>query len=337
MIELNENIQFLVHPDEKNIPSDFSDFAHLVRHHRYYHALEDFFNLPSTPLDTLIKADLKNDYTRQLQNQLLIASELQKVCTVLNRRKLFYLNLKGTTLALQLYGKISDRLTRDIDFLIREKDIDLFMDVFYKMGYQLIGSEKNRPEKTFRKIKKNYTLIHSETRLIIELHWGLFSNPWFYTHQHSFFENPDTTKLNGTLITTLNRENNFLYLCMHGIYHEFFRLFWLRDIAEILKKWDLNWNEIKNRAKTEGIDRIIASAALLAGEVFKFETPFEEYSKDRNIRWIVNHNIKVINRSSLPEPSDRLKRIKYFMKLRRESRYKMECVIGIAKRYWIRK
>lgn len=337
MIEIDENIEFLVHPDEKNIPSELSDFTQLVRHHRYYHALEDIFKLPSTPIPDSVKKELKNDWTKQLQNQLLIASELQKVCTVLNQRKLFYLNLKGTTLALQLYGKISDRLTRDIDFLIQEKDIDLFMDVLYKMGYQLIGSEKNRPEKAFRKIKKNYTLIHPETRLIIEIHWDLFSNPWFYTHQHSFFENPDTEKLNGTRITTLNKENNFLYLCMHGIYHEFFRLFWLRDIAEILKKWDLDWDEIKKRADKEGIDRIIASACLLAGEIYNFKTPFAEYRKDPIVLWIVNHNINVINRSSLPEPSDRLKRIRYFMKLRREKRYKLECVIGIVKRYWIRK
>lgn len=331
-----ENIKFLIHPEEKEIPSDLSYFVQLVRHHRYYHTLEKIFNFPSLEIPASIKEALKRDYVKQLHNQLFIATELERICKILNNKKLFYINLKGTMLALQLYGKISDRLTRDIDFLIHEKDIDSFLVIFANLGYQFVESEKNRPEKAFRKIKKNYTLVHPETRLIIELHWGLFSNPWFYSQPHSFFICPDTKDLNGTRITILNKENTFLYLCMHGIYHEFFRLFWLRDIAEMYQKWNLNWDEIEKRAVREGIDRIIASASLLAGEVYNFKTPFEEYRKDPVVSWIVNHNISVINRSSMPKSIDRLKRIRYFMRLRRELLYKLACLTGIVKRYWLR-
>lgn len=337
MGKLNKDIEFIIHPNQDYQPSNWQNILSLIRHHRYYHVLEDIFKNHGDEISIAVKDELKNDYKRQLQDQLLIASELQKICSILNERKLFYINLKGTVLALQLYGKISDRLTRDIDFLIRENDIDLFMDFFHGLGYRLVKAEKDRPERSFRRIKKNYTLIHSETRLIVELHWDLFSNPYFYTYQSTFCENPDSEKLNGTLITTLNRENNFLYLCMHGIYHEFFRLFWLRDVAHMVRNNKLDWNGILNRARKEGIDRIILAAVILAREVYKFETPYEDCRQDPDIRRIVNHNINVINRSSLPAMRDRLKRIRYFMQLRRDPRYKLECLLGVGKRYWVRR
>lgn len=336
MNELNRDIRFLLDPQKESMPSNWKDIVRSIDHHRYYHRLEDILKAHGEEMPDGIRAELKNNYQEQLLKQLHLAKELQRICERLNDVKLFYINMKGSMLALQLYGKLSERLTRDIDFLIEERDVDQFLLLFGEMGYDIIPAEKDKPEDYFRKIKKNYTLINREKDVIIELHWGLFSNPYFYPQQGSLKDKPEVADLNGTPVTIMNKENTFLYLCMHGIYHEYFRLFWLRDIAEIIQKWDLDWPQISKRADKEGLTRIIASSAILAGKIFHIPTPFDDLKNNKTIRWIIDHNITVINRTSQPDPTDRLKRIHYFMKLREEWNYKLECIRGVGKRFLLR-
>ena len=336
MNELNRNIRFLLDPHKESLPSNWKDIARYIDHHRYYHRLEDILQAHGKEIPDGIRAEIKNNYQEQLLKQLHLAKELQRICERLNEEELFFINMKGSMLALQLYGKLSERLTRDIDFLIEEKDVDRFLTLLSGLGYDIIPAEKDKPEEYFRKIKKNYTLINRERNIIIELHWGLFSNPYFYPQQESLKKAPEVEDLNGTPVRVMNRENSFLYLCMHGIYHEFFRLFWLRDIAEMMQKWDLDWSQIRKQTEEEGITRIIASSAILAGKIFNIPTPFDDLKNDKTIRWIIHHNIRAINRTSQPDPADRLRRLHYFMKLRKEWNYKLECIWGVGKRFMLR-
>ncbi len=336
MRDPNRNIRFLLDPWKASTPSNWQDVVKSMDHHRYYHCLEDILKAHGDKMPETIRQKLKTHYQVQLLKQLQLAKELQRICRRLNEEGLFYINMKGSMLALQLYGKLSERLTRDIDFLIEEKDVDRFLLLLEESGYTIIPAEKNKPEEYFRKIKKNYTLISREKNIIIELHWGLFSNPYFYPQQELLKKEPDVEDLNGIPVSIMNRENTFLYLCMHGIYHEFFRLFWLRDISEILQKWDLDWPQIKKQAENEGILRILGSGAILAGKIFNISTPFDDLKKDTTIQWTIDHNMRVINRSSRPGPGDRLRRIRYFMKLRREWNYKLECLWGVGKRFILR-
>ena len=330
------SIKFLIDPENNPAPESWDDFERLINHHRYFHNLERVFRKCADEIPPEIKNRLKETYKTQLQNQLLLANELQLISRILNREKVVYLNLKGIGLALQLYGKITERFTRDIDFVISEEEIDRALDLFHASGYKIIKNETHISPGIFRKIKKNQTLIHPEKRIIAELHWELFSNRYFYSFGDKLMKEPQTIDLNGISIKNMNRENAFIYLCLHGAYHEYFRLFWLRDIAKILQEWDLNWQKIIVRATEEDILRVIASSAILAGKLYNLTTPFDSFAKDPKIRWLVDHTISVINRSSLPSPKDRIKRIVYFLTLKRSWKYKIECVTGIGKRYWIR-
>jgi hypothetical protein len=337
MNELNRNIRFILEPEEASSPESWGPVIETIHHHRFYHQLEDILDTHGDKMPEAIRSELKNNYQGQLLKQLQLAKELQAICKILNEKELFYINMKGSTLALQLYGKLSERLTRDIDFLIEEKDVARFLELLGGFGYEIIPAEKDKPEEYFRKIKKNYTLISREKNIIIELHWELFSNPYFYPEQSSLKKDPDSQDLNGTPVQVMNQENNFLYLCMHGTYHEYFRLFWLRDIAAVMKNWDLDWENIKKRVESEGLLRIVASSCILSGAVFNIQTPYDTLRKDPVIQWILNHNLRAINRTSQPHPSDRLKRIGYFMKLRSEAVYKYECVAGIGRRFLLRR
>ena len=154
MNELNRNIRFLLDPHKESLPPNWKDIARYIDHHRYYHRLEDILQAHGKEIPDGIRAEIKNNYQEQLLKQLHLAKELQRICKSLNEEELFYINMKGSMLALQLYGKLSERLTRDIDFLIKEKDVDRFLTLLSGLGYDIIPAEKDKPEDYFRKIKK---------------------------------------------------------------------------------------------------------------------------------------------------------------------------------------
>jgi len=336
MSHLSQNINLILHPARQPAPVDWKEFVRQYIHHRMFGNLEALLQEHGEAMPERTRQGLKDHYRNQLGRQLLLAKELEKICKLLNREGLFYINMKGTMLGMELYGNLTERLTRDIDFLVRDHDVDLFLMHARSLGYELSAAERKKAGANFRAAKKNYTLFHGESGIILELHWGLFSNPFFYPAEYRFLQKPVIASLNGTSVNVMNREHNFLYLCMHGVYHEFFRLFWLRDIAVMLENPDLPVEGIKKEAEKDGSIRIVALAALMAKRVFGISSVFDEYETKAIMKDLVEHNIRVINRSSQPGLVARLKRVVYFMKLRKEWRYKLDCILGVVRRYRIR-
>lgn len=336
MKTLNKDIQFLIDPGNSDEVPEWEVFEKLVYHHRYYHTLELVLKQHSDDIPAEIRQRLKTSYQIQLQKQLLLANELQILGGHLNRENLHYLSPKGTALAIQLYGDIGLRLTRDIDLLIHEEDLDRIKPILKFAGYQIIPAEESKPEKYFRRIKKNYTFINRDKNIILELHWSLFSNRLFYPHEEQLTRDPENIKAGNILIPTMNRENHFIYLILHGILHQYFRLFWLRDIHEAVNHWDLDWDKMNLRSKKDGIQSILHASLLLSSQIFGTYLPVTAALHDKKARQIADHVLPVINRSSLPEWQDRLARVRYFMSLRNEPGYKIECVAGVVKRYFVR-
>ena len=57
--------------------------------------------------------------------------------------------------------------------------------------------------------------------------------------------------IGGSKYLCMNEDNTFLYLTFHGGMHQFTRLFWLRDVAEALKRWSLDQDRAR-RGRTNG-------------------------------------------------------------------------------------
>ena len=336
MFQTDKNIQFLLDPRSSGEVPDWAVFESMVKHHRFYHVLNEVLERYPDDIPPVIKQRLETGYHSQLRKQLLLANELQYLAGKFSAANLDFISPKGTALALQLYGDIGKRLTRDIDLLIHDKDIDRFLDLLKGEGYQIIRSEESKPERYFRQVKKNYTLVNREKNIVTELHWSLFSNKRFYPHEERLKENPDAIRTGGRMIPTMNRENHFIYLILHGSLHEYFRLFWLRDIHEAVTRWDLDWDKIQSRALKEDTLHILHSSLLISSELFKTPKPIPGIGKDERSRKLAAHIIRVINRSSLPGWQNRLSRIGYFMGLKDDLPYKAECITGVVKRYFMR-
>ena len=139
----------------------------------------------------------------------------------------------------------------------------------------------------------------------------------------------------------MNKDNTFLYLTYHGAQHMYFRLFWLRDVAEALKRWKLDNSKILNNAYELGIVRLLGVSLELAREFFDVKIP-EEYHGllEENRATIDKLKRLCIKRILGPEELSfigKLRKQYYIMCLKPGMKYKWIAFISIFHRLYIRK
>ncbi len=334
MREIKSDLKFILNPQNNPIPGNWHAVEKLINHHRLFHHLEDIFKLHGEDIPPEIKSRLKKNTIYELQRQYQLAQELVELCRKFDAEDLKYVCLKGPALAIQLYGSIHARVSRDLDFLIGEEDIPEFISILSNSGYRIKDSEKAIEPVIYRKLKKDQGLLNPEKRILVELHWRLFTHKRFFPGTHRLMEEPEQVPVLEYPVPVMNRSNHLLYLSMHGIYHEFFRLFWLRDIAEAEMRWQEDKEGMWKLAREMKIERVIAAAIFLAKRIFLPHYIHSDEVIVGKAGKIADHCIKVINRSSPMDKVDRFQRIFYFMALKKGILYKLECVTGAVKRFF---
>jgi hypothetical protein len=185
--------------------------------------------------------------------------------------------LKGPVLAYTLYGNMSERHSSDLDILVLKTDIHRIIEIFASVGFELRYPKKGLTERQWNyylKYKKDIGLFSKEHGLIVELHFHIEN---YFGLNDSFLEQlvqqPEEVILGGAHLKILNSHQTFLYLALHGAVHQYRRLFWLRDIAAVLNRWELDHTKIIEDAKSIGIERMVGVSVELAGELFGVELP----------------------------------------------------------------
>ena len=103
----------------------------------------------------------------------------------------------------------------------------------------------------------------------VELLWrleGLGDTP-------ALWELAGTVQFGGQPMRTLPHELNVLYLFLHGARHGWFRLFWLVDVALLLRDPRNDWPALLARARRERLERPLLQGAALAEELLGVPCP----------------------------------------------------------------
>jgi hypothetical protein len=77
----------------------------------------------------------------------------------------------------------------------------------------------------------------------------------------------------GLPIVTLTPEITFIYLCVHGAFHAWRRLFWLCDLSVFLHNIDLDWLGLIRIAEKLGATRTVGQGATLAHQLLHAPLP----------------------------------------------------------------
>lgn len=193
--------------------------------------------------------------------------------------------LKGTALAVRLFGRIELRDAVDIDLAVAADNLPSAWRILDQAGYRrIIPRQELSPEtrRLFVWAAKDSFHRHGDHGMVVELHWRLSDDlpdpgvPPLRRWQ-------EVAAMRGEPLATLADEELFIYLCTHGAAHLWARLKWLVDVGAMISASDDGGMRYWARAQASGAGRAAASAFFLLNELMGRPLP-EGFPVSRPLR-----------------------------------------------------
>ncbi|MFY2249347.1 nucleotidyltransferase family protein [Priestia megaterium] len=260
---------------EEIIPSkeiNWSYFLKLVKHHRVcplvYLKLKDTPDaVPSNVIEALFQEYKKNTF-KMLQ----LTGEMESLDKVFQENDIETLCLKGPPVAYDLFGDISLRMSKDLDILVREEELERTESILFSLGY-----EKEEISTVLNEVKwrgHHIAYYHPNKNIQVEVHWRLHPRPMKRTSFQELWSRKRESQTTKHPMSFMGTEDLMLYLISHGARHGWFRLRWLKDIDQMVRNKDINYVHFKELAIKHQQKNLVGQAFQLA-HLF-FQTPVHE-------------------------------------------------------------
>jgi hypothetical protein len=293
-------------------------FLNLIDRHRLLPFLASRKKLlySMIPAEESAKVDIKLDSHKH--TALFRTNEVFRICRLFEQNNLAIMPIKGPCLAWQLYGDVTSRLSHDLDFLINESNPALIKNLMEKSGYNLINVFSPRQTAYFySNLTHHFSLYNNENKTLAEFHFKLFLyKNLFPVSTKEIFLSTTASEIAGNKVRLMNDEDLIIYLCLHGGEHFWFRLHWLRDIAQIIYTKKIHYKNLISKAVRLKIEKPVCEGLLLAASVFNLNILDSAYQDIINYSsaWFIKQSIYEIQDVPYELKSRRLKVI--FSKLR---------------------
>jgi hypothetical protein len=270
---------------------DWSSLVSLAAEHRVLPLLRRVFERTCPerlPPDT--QKELRAYCHELTLRNLLLTGELLRILRLLNVHGIEAIPFKGPTLAALAYGNLSLREFTDLDIFLRLEDISVAIALLHSHGYRIparrfITADGHTPdEMTMRPTASRFRLDYEcrltcpENQVTVELHWRLL--PWYFVAPFDLdriWSHLREVNLSGARVFTLPLGELLLMLCMHATKHEWDRLSYVCDIAELIhnSKDEIVWSDVREQARALGAEYMLGLGLRLAKDLMGVPIPAE--------------------------------------------------------------
>lgn len=240
-----------------------------VRRHRIAPFLRR--NLPREVFLALpepVQRALDNDARRVAREALGHVAGLVQIVRLLAAQGIGATSIKGPLMARELHGDFAGRESKDLDVMIPEAHAAAADAALRAAGYRRIRPAPEltaRQTRAFRRAWPEFEYAAPDGAFSVELIWRLSNHARF--HRGLLAAPLRTIDVAGQPVTVLAPDEQALYLLLHGAFHGWLRHFWLIDIAQLMRKGELAWPALLEKARARQIDRSFWQGVQLAHEV----------------------------------------------------------------------
>jgi len=239
-----------------------------------YHSLKELPN-KNTKIKELLEL-FQPKYIQIAQKNIFMSAELIRIQKSFHSAKIKALGFKGPLLAQFAYQDITLRQFNDLDILI---EVDFFEDavrILKQLGYKPSYDLNEKQLKHFLRTSHEYTMIHPNKHIVVELHWRLSSEDFLVSFDTvDLFKDMYSIDLNGYRFNSFQPEVLFVYLSVHGTKHYWERLEWLCDLAYMINTYEIQWNRVIAIATQTKSKKIILTTLYLLKLLYDIEIPKE--------------------------------------------------------------
>ncbi|MDJ0616367.1 MAG: nucleotidyltransferase family protein [Calothrix sp. MO_192.B10] len=240
-------------------------------------------NISPKTIPQTVLSQLQTIFHTNTAQNLFLSHELLKLLNLFEANGISAIPFKGPILAAQAYGNLSLRTYCDLDILVREEDFLKAKDLLKSQGYHSTGwwFLTEAQEVAVRKDWGEYPLTRNDNMVHIDLHSRLIAGYLFTLSAdlNYFWEHLQPVSLLGKTVLSFRPEDLLLYLCIHGTKSFWEKLGWICDIAELLQKEDIHWEELLPQAKTLGVERMLLLGCFLASDILGTNLPESVHTK----------------------------------------------------------
>lgn len=225
-------------------------------------------------IPSAVLASLRQSYERNIHKSLFLTRELIRILDCLDGLGIEVIPYKGVVLSEAYYGDMALRQSGDMDLFVRKQDVARIKSAVRDLGYTPRVLIPEDAEQDYIASGYECTFDSPAGKNLLELQWAL--QPRFYAvdfDMDGLFERAVNVTVAGRRVKTPSPEDLLLVLSIHAAKHVWGRLIWLCDIAQILKRDNLNWDWIQAQARDLGIARILHITLLLANRLLATTIP----------------------------------------------------------------
>jgi hypothetical protein len=213
-------------------------------------------------------------HTNALHN-FLLTEELLKLLSLFEAHGIPAIPYKGPALAAPVYGNIVLRQFGDLDIVVPKRNMLRAIDLLIARGYQL--QLTNPEERFFWRHRRHYHLVRDDGRVSVDICWAVSRKYWNLTADcEGSWERRLLVPLAATTVSSFSHEDLLLILCAHGADHDWQRLAWICDIAEVVSvQQRMNWGWLLEQSVRLRSQRPLFVGLALASDLLGATLPEE--------------------------------------------------------------
>lgn len=192
----------------------------------------------SKPVPHLLK--LKGIYLQSLFKNSQLFHRFFLILAEMKKMEIPVILLKGMALAAAYYEDVGTRAMNDIDFLVREQDVEKTLQFLKMRGWQsVLGSKLNKPSKHIHSLD-----LRNQEGYELDVHWRAFYQCSWDGADLSLWEHADEVVFKGATLSILNPTQQIIHNCAHGVrWNAISSIRWIVDVMKILEKRSssINW------------------------------------------------------------------------------------------------
>lgn len=238
-------------------------------------SLDGGTNVPKEFLWKLAAYEMQNqERCRQLRVEWLEILEL------FHRRNIPVIPIKGFWLAEAVYGDSSIRNFTDLDYFVKEADLDQCKELLRSTGYVLEYPSSDDYERKLR--PRHYELGFSRKDTLVELQYR-FASGFLSLNINSdeIWKRAKPIQIDNIPAFQMSTEDALLYLCIHSWKHGWSRAKWICDLAQLLNAAgkenqaisEIDWDVVAQRAQESHVERIVLDSLLLTQRLLHVSFP----------------------------------------------------------------
>jgi len=260
-------------------PIDWDLFLAWVRRNRVVPLVHHNLRHATTiPIPEAVRRALRAQATLNTRRVLMQIAEAARITHLLANAGIRSMMVKGPVLSLLAFADPTLRESQDVDLLIEPARVHEADQLIRQAGYDRVVPNFDLTDSQFaayQSMQCQFAYASRQLGVTQELHWRLTSNPSLLPlDEGALWKRPKPIQLMGVKFFTLPDEELFLYLCVHGSSHMWFRLKWIADIAALLCGLNSETlDRIASRARALDVGRSFHLALILVNRLLAAPVP----------------------------------------------------------------